>query len=155
MAKKIKKKKQYIVGRQTYINSSTGELIDCLVMEKEVHNDFNFHKVWINDLISILNLIGGKKLEVFKYLMNEMNASNNYIIATYEKIKKDTGISYQTIRNTLKVLLDTNFLRKINNGVYMVNPDVIVKGNSAKREALLVKYTTINNNNEKTGNREE
>jgi len=148
---KQKKKKQYIVGRQTYINSSTGELVDCLVMEKEVNNDFNFHKVWIDDLINILNLIGGKKLEVFKYLMNEMNPSNNYIVATYEKIKKDTKISYQTIRDTLKVLIETNFLKRVSNGVYMVNPDVIVKGNSNKREALLIKYIKI----DEQGNREE
>lgn len=141
--KSIKIKKQYIVGKQDYINATTGEIVSCTVIEKEINNDFNFHKIWINDLLAILNLIGGKKLKVFEYLMSQMRTQDNTIIATYDMIKRDTRVSYQTIRDTIKILLDTNFMRKITNGVYMVNPDVIVKGNSGKRSGLLIKYAKI------------
>ena len=144
--KKVKKKKQYIVGTQDYINQTTGEIVTCTVIEKEVYNDFNFHKIWLNDLMNVLDLIGGKKLEILKYLLNKMNNVDNTIIARYDDIIKDLKVSRQTVSNTLKILREANFIKKIANGVYMVNPDIIVKGRGSKKDALLIKYITINEN---------
>ena len=144
--KKVKKKKQYIVGRQDYINQTTGEIVTCTVIEKEVYNDFNFHKIWLNDLMNILDLIGGKKLEILKYLLNKMSNVDNTIIARYDDIMKDLKVSRQTVSNTLKILREANFIKKIANGVYMVNPDIIVKGTGGKKDALMIKYIQINEN---------
>ncbi len=149
--KKIKKKKQYIVGRQDYINALTGEIISCTVIEKEVKNDFNFHKIWLNDLMNILDLIGGKKLEILKYLLNKMSNVDNTIIARYDDIMQDLKVSRQTVSNTLKILREANFIKKVANGVYMVNPDIIIKGSGSKKDALMVKYIKI----DEQGNREE
>jgi len=149
--KKIKKKKQYIVGRQDYINALTGEIVSCTVIEKEVNNDFNFHKIWLNDLMSILDLLGGKKLEILKYLLSKMSNVDNTIIARYDDIMQDLKVSRQTVSNTLKILREANFIKKVANGVYMVNPDIIIKGSGSKKDALMVKYIKI----DEQGNREE
>ena len=141
--KKVKKKKQYIVGRQDYINATTGEIVTCTVIEKKVQSDFNFHKIWLNDLMSVLDLIGGKKLEILKYLLSKMSNVDNTIVARYDDIMKELQVSRQTISSTLKILREANFIKKIANGVYMVNPDIIVKGTGGKKDALMIKYIKI------------
>jgi hypothetical protein len=143
--KKVRKKTQTIVGTQRYINADTGEILETTVIEKEVDRDFNFHKIWLNDLMSVLNLIGGKKLDILKYLLSEMRTQDNTISVTYRQIEKELNTSQKTIAETMKILQEANFITKVQNGLYMVNPDVIVRGNGKKRDALMIKYVEAKN----------
>ena len=45
----------------------------------------------------------------------------------------------------MKILQEANFITKVQNGLYMVNPDVIVRGNGKKRDALMIKYVEAKN----------
>ncbi len=144
--KKVRKKTQTIVGTQRYINADTGEILETTVIEKEIDRDFNFHKIWLNDLMSVLNLIGGKKLDILKYLLSEMRTQDNTISVTYRQIEKELNTSQKTIAKTMKILQEANFITKIQNGLYMVNPDVIVKGKSGKKDALMIKYVEAKKN---------
>jgi len=148
----IKIKKQKIIGTQKLLNPETGEIIETVVIEKNVENDFNFHKIWLTDLIHILDIIGGKKLEVFKYLMNKMRDTDNIIICRYKDIEEDLKVSKQTIRDTIKLLLETDFMRRIQNGVYQINPNIIVKGSTGKRMNLLIQYNKLPKYTEKDKN---
>ena len=148
----IKIKKQKIIGTQKLLNPETGEIIETVVIEKNVENDFNFHKIWLTDLIHILDIIGGKKLEVFKYLMNKMRDTDNIIICRYKDIEDDLKVSKQTIRDTIKLLLETDFMRRIQNGVYQINPNIIVKGSTGKRMNLLIQYNKLPKYTEKDKN---
>lgn len=143
MSKTIKMKKQKIIGTETYINQKTGEIIECSVIQKEVSQDFNFHKVWIEDLITILTNIGGKKLKVLNYLIENMRDSDNTISITYDKMEEQLKISRKTIAETMKILQENDFIKKIQNGLYMVNPDVLVKGKTTKRHHLLIRYKKV------------
>ena len=143
--KKVRKKTQTIIGTQRYINADTGEILETTVIEKEVDRDFNFHKIWLNDLMSVLNLIGGKKLDILKYLLSEMRTQDNTISVTYAKIQEKLNTSRKTIAETMKILQEANFITKVQNGLYMVNPDVIVRGNGKKRDALMIKYVEAKN----------
>jgi len=138
--KKVRKKSQTIIGTQRYINADTGEILETTVIEKEVERDFNFHKIWLNDLMSVLNLIGGKKLDILKYLLSEMRTQDNTISVTYTKIQEKLKTSRKTIAETMKILQKANFITKVQNGLYMVNPDIIVRGKSGKKDALMIKY---------------
>ena len=143
--KKVRKKTQTIIGTQRYINADTGEILETTVIEKEVDRDFNFHKIWLNDLMSVLNLIGGKKLDILKYLLSEMRTQDNTISVTYTKIQEKLNTSRKTIAETMKILQEANFITKVQNGLYMVNPDVIVRGKSSKKDALMIKYVEAKN----------
>ena len=143
--KRVRKKTQTIVGTQRYINADTGEILETTVIEKEVDRDFNFHKIWLNDLMSVLNLIGGKKLDILKYLLSEMRTQDNTISVTYRQIEKELNTSQKTIAETMKILQEANFITKVQNGLYMVNPDVIVRGKSSKKDALMIKYVEAKN----------
>jgi len=140
--KRVKKKTQVKVGNAQYVNQATGELENFTVISKNVESDFNFHKVWINDLMAILGLIGGQKIKVFEYLLSIMRNEDNTITARYNDIMKATGVSRDTVFKTLKILKEANILRNITNTTYQVNPDIIVKGSGDKRKKLLIEYNS-------------
>jgi len=139
----IKTKKQKIIGTQNYINQDTGEIVETLVIEKNIEQDFNFHKVWINDLMNIFELIGTKRIKIINYLLKEVNDKNNIVFFTQRKLSKELDISLVTINETIKILVENNFMKQIQRGVYQINPDIIIKGNSTKRKNLLIKYNEI------------
>jgi predicted transcriptional regulator len=137
--KKIKVKKQKVIGKQEYINADTGEVKEFDVIEKVV-KDTNFHKVWLMDLLAVLDLIGTQKLKVLEFLFTEMRTQDNTVSVTYRYIADKTGISYQTVAITMKMLIDANLITKVRTGTYRFNPDIIIKGDSKKREGMVIKY---------------
>ena len=141
--KTVKKKKQTIITNKKYVNEATGEVEDFVVIQKNVYQDFNFHKIWLQDLMNILDTFGSKKIKVLSHLLSKMRNEDNTISTTYRQIAKDTGISYQTVAVTIKELLNSNVLKRLNVATYQFNPDIIVKGNSKKRHKLLIEYNTI------------
>ena len=146
--KSVKIKKQKIVGKETYINQETGEIKEMLVVDKYVEQDFNFHKIWLTDLLNIIEIIGTKKLKVIKYILNNMNTKDNTIYFTQRGLAKELGLSLQTINDTIKILIESNFMRKIQTGVYQINPDIVVKGSTGKRMNLLIQYKSLEKDNE-------
>ena len=143
MKKTTKIKKQKIIGKQKYINAETGEIIETTVVEKNVEQDFGWFKVWLLDLMNVLELVGTKKMKVVNYIFENLNTQENLFIATHEEIAKKLNVSRPVVSQTFKILIETNLLVKKMNGVYMLNPDIIAKGRTAKRASLLIKYNEI------------
>jgi len=141
--KSVKIKKQNIIGKETYIKQDTGEIKECIVVEKNIEQDFNFYKIWLMDLLGILDIVGNKKIKVINYLFEIMNPRDNTISITYKEVEKNTGVSYPIVVETFKILLDSNFLKKVRQSFYMINPDIIVKGRTGKRMNLLIQYNNI------------
>ena len=147
--KQIKVKKQKVIGKQEYINADTGEVKEFDVIEKVV-KDTNFHKVWLMDLLAVLDLIGTQKLKVLEFLFSEMRTQDNTVSVTYRYIADKTGISYQTVAITMKMLIDANLITKVRTGTYRFNPDIIIKGDNKKREGMVIKYIQEREENEPT-----
>ena len=59
---------------------------------------------------------------------------------TQRQIADKSGISIQTVSRTLQSLIDSNFLQRINQGAYRVNPDVLFKGGKNARMNVLLQY---------------
>jgi len=148
MKKTIKLKKQKIIGTQKFINAETGEIRECVVIEKNIEQDFNFFKVWLMDLVGILEIVGNKKIKVINYIFNNLNTQSNVFIGTQDEISKKIGVSRVVVNQTFKILIESGLLVKRNNSVYMINPNVLVKGNTSKRQALLIEYNEIRNKNQ-------
>ena len=141
----VKSKKQTIIGNQKYINQDSGEIIDTIVIDKEVNSDFNFHKVFMTDLLEIMNNFGNKKIQIFSFLLSEMRNEDNSISVSNRYITKETGISHVTVTNTMKELKEMNII-SYDKGkkVYYMNPDILVRGSSDKRHNMLIRYRQIN-----------
>lgn len=132
------RKKVKVIGSETYIKQDTGELKDMQVIEIE-ERDFNFHKVWLQHILNSIDLIGNQKTKLAFWIIEHLNKENQ-LIMTQRKIADKTGMSLDTVRLTMKALMDSDFLIKINSGAYMVNPDVIFKGGKTDRLNILIQY---------------
>lgn len=144
MAKKslnTTRKKVKVKGTETYINKSTGEIEEMQVVSIE-ERDANFHKLWLGHIVDALDMLGSKKLKVLTYVMQNLNNENQFIM-TYRKLEKTLEVSRPTIVETFKALQEANFLKKIQNGVWQVNPDVIFKGGKSQRMNVLLQYKAL------------
>jgi DNA-binding transcriptional regulator YhcF (GntR family) len=141
MGKQQTQKKLKVVGTQQFVNVRTGEIEDFQVTSVE-ERDFNFHKVWMKNFINTLEIVGNQKSKLCFWIIDNLNKENQ-ICMTYRQIAEKTGISLDTVRVTMKLLLEADFLRRINQGCYVVNPDVIFKGSRTGRLNVLNTYTDI------------
>ena len=105
------------------------------------------------DFLTVLGIIDNRQLDVFIYIVENTNQSTNMFIGTYKKISKDTGCSSTTIARIMKKLQESNFIKKVQNGVWLVNPNILMKGNDNKRQILLSYYDSKEPINEITFNR--
>jgi len=131
-----------IIGTEEYIDSSTGELKKFKVVSEEEQTDFNFQKIWVKDLIKLLKALGGSKVEVFCYILDNKN-SDNIFIGSISNIANKIGVSENTVKSALKVMKELDYVRMVMHGVYQINPSLIVKGKSKKRQILLQNYRDI------------
>lgn len=131
-------KKVKYIGQQEFINAQTGEIESFCVTSIE-ERDFNFHKIWMRNFITTLDIVGNQKTKLCMWLIDNINRDNQ-LIGTLRDIATRSGISLETVRITIKLLLDADFMRKVQNGVYVINPDIIFKGTRAARLNILNQY---------------
>lgn len=129
-----------ITGELQLKNITTNEIHELEFYGKDnKRTDKNFHKIWIKDLSKILRMIGNQKVNVFCYILDNMDF-NNKIIGSIRKIAKELELSNETVSQTIKALKVDNKIRQIQEGVYMVNPDLLCKADSCRRQILRGEY---------------
>ena len=142
------KSMEYISDTQTLIGQKKRELLYVETSEKiwvdqitkRTYGTKNFWKCYLMDFLTVLGIIDGKQLDIFIYIVENTNQSNNIFIGTYKKIAQDVGASSRTIATIMKKLQEKNFIKKAQNGVWLVNPNILMKGNDTKRQILLSYY---------------
>lgn len=139
---------EYIQDTQTLVGSRKRELLDVQTGEqifvdqitKRVYGSKNFWKCYLMDFLTVLGIVDSKQLEIFIFIVENTNQSNNIFLGTYKHISKQTSCSSRTIAKIMKKLQENNFIRKIQNGAWLVNPNILMKGNDTKRQILLSYY---------------
>lgn len=133
---------QTLVGQQRLelTRNDTGEVITVDQITKMVYGTKNFWKCYLMDFLTVLGIIDSKQVDVFIHIVENTNQSTNMFIGTYDKIAKDVNCCRQTIATIMKKLQENNFIRKVQNGVWLVNPNILMKGNDNKRQILLSYY---------------
>lgn len=127
-----------IIGTEKYIKQDTGEIEEMQVVSIE-ERDANFHKIWLEHIIHSMDIIGNQKIRLAFWLLDQMN-SENQIIMTYKQMAERSKISIDTVKKTIAALMESNFLVRIQVGVYQINPDVIFKGGKTNRINVLLEY---------------
>ena len=139
---------EYNENTQTLIGTRQKELIDVETgvsiwvdqITKRAYGSKNFWKVYLMDFLTVLGIIDSKQLDVFIYIVENTNQSTNQFIGTYDKIAKDVNVSRPTIAKLMKKLQDNKFIKKVQNGVWLVNPNILMRGSDKKRQILLSYY---------------
>lgn len=137
MGQQTTKKVKYL-GTQQFLNLENGTIEDFNVTGIE-DRDFNFHKVWMRNFISTLDIVGNQKTKLCFWIIDNLNRENQ-LLFTYRQIAEKANISLDTVRITMGILLDANFLRRQNQGCYIVNPDIVFKGTRNGRLNILNQF---------------
>ena len=133
---------QTLVGEQkrTLVDQDTGEVIHVDQVTKRAYGTKQFWKMYLMDFLTVLGIMDNKQLDIFIYICENTNQYNNMFIGTYTKIAEDVKVSRPTIAKIMKKLQENNFVKKVQNGVWLVNPNIMMKGNDTKRQILLSYY---------------
>ena len=155
------KSMEYIADTQTLIGSrkrtlvdvESGEYIFVDQITKRTYGSKSFWKCYLMDFLSILGVFDSRQVDVFIYIVENTNPANNVFIGTYRKIAQDLGCSLDTVSKIMRKLQANNFVKKAQNGVWLVNPNILMKGNDTKRQILLTYYQSDEPINEITFSR--
>ena len=118
----------------------TGEYIEVDQITKRAYGQKQFWKIYLLDFLQVLGILDSKQIDVLIYILENTNASNNTFIGSQRKIATQTNVSLQTVSRILVKLQDNNFIKKIQNGVYQVSPNILMKGSDHKKSLLLNYY---------------
>lgn len=133
---------QTLIGtqRKRLIDEDTGERYEVDQITKRVLGQKQFWKIYLMDFLQILGVLDSKQVDVLIYILENTEASTNTYIGTYRKTADGTGVSLDTATKVMRKLQDNNFIKKIQNGVYQVSPNIMLKGSEYKKSLLLNYY---------------
>lgn len=146
---------QTLIGQQKkeLLDIKTGEMIYVDQITKRAYGNKQFWKCYLMDFLMILGIVDNKQVDIFIYIVENTNPATNVFLGTYDKISKDVGVSRPTISKIMKKLQENNFIKRIQNGAWLVNPNILMKGNDTKRQILLSYYESDEPVNEITYSR--
>ena len=130
--------------RKELIDKETGEIIEVDKITKKVYGQKNFWKLYLSDFLPVLGIVENKQVDILIYILENTQPSNNMFIGTYKTIRENTKASETTIEKVMKKLQEQKFLKKIQNGLWQVSPNIMMKGNENKKQ-LLLSYFCNNN----------
>lgn len=126
------------------VNPDTGELIGTIkrvdVVLKEIPRS-GFAITYLSTIIGMIESIGNKKMQVVKYILQNMD-SNNKLSETVREIVAGSKCSLQTVNETLKILESAGIIAR-KTGTVMLSPKLIHKGNAQRERFLMTKFFEI------------
>lgn len=134
-----KKPKDVIMKTKRLVDLETGEEFESQVIVKDFNNDADFKKVFFAELVGILDEFSNAKMKFILWLLDNLNDSNQFY-GSYTELAEGSGISRDTIARVMPRMLETQVIKKIRTGTYMLNPKLVASVNSQKRANLLVRY---------------
>ena len=141
---------QTLIGQQKkrLVDQDTGELIEVDQITKRALGQKQFWKVYLIDFLQILGVLDSKQVDVLIYILENTKSSDNTYIGTYRKTAEGSGVALETVRKVMRKLQDSNFVKKVQNGVYQVSPLIMMKGSEHKKSLLLNYYADEESNEE-------
>jgi DNA-binding HxlR family transcriptional regulator len=104
----------------------------------------------MEDLRNILGIIGGGKIKVFNHIVKNTNTNTNEFYGIIKDIRKETGVSEKTIVETIGTLTEQGFMIRKTIGTYIINPEMIMKGNNLRQAIIVFSYNkALSASNEK------
>lgn len=142
MDKEIKGKSAVIKSNiDVWINQTTGEVIEATEITKKVGRN-GFMITYLSTIIELLDTMGTKRMKVVKYILQNMDKSNNMLLITSRELSEKTETSLKTVTDALKILETHKIIaRKV--GVIMISPNLIHKGSENKERALLTRFEEL------------
>ena len=94
---------------------------------------------YLSAIIQLIDHLGNKKMEVVKYILENMEKSTNTLIITTPELAKKSKVSRQTVSDTLKILEKAEIIAR-KTGAIMIHSNLIHRGNAGKEKYLLARF---------------
>lgn len=127
-------------GSSKWINTETGEVREVDEFEKPVGRNERFMITYLCEVIKFIDALGNRKMMVVKYILKNMQKSNNTLLITQEELAKKAGVSRKTVSETIKILVDAEILKK-RNGAIMINPRLMNNKKPWGEAQMMIKFT--------------
>ena len=111
------------------------------------NTDVDFYKIYLSKFSRTLDGIMNQKMKLVLWLIRKMTLTNE-LKYSYREIARLSGISYQTVAETIKTLIEDDFMRR-NDKTLMVNPNAVFRGRLDLKTAACKTYNKIRNQPEK------
>lgn len=125
-------------GIERWQNLDTGEIIEATEVIKKVERN-GFMITYLSAIINLIDNLGNKKMQVVKYILNNMEKSNNTLIITTQELSEKSKVSKPIVIETLKTLEDAGIIKR-RTGAIMIHSDLIHRGSANKEKALLTRF---------------
>jgi len=130
------------IGYRTVIDAKTGEEHTLAQIVREP-SDSNFQKMFTEafmDKIEANKSRSANLLKVLFMLINVMDHENQVAI-TQADMATLLDVSKRTVVRLVGDMMDMDFLEKIRNGLYMLNPEFVAVVKRSQRKKLFDRYT--------------
>ena len=139
---------QTLIGQQRkrLVDQETVEVIEVDQITKRALGQKQFWKLYLVDFLQVLGVLDSKQVDVLIYILENTKSSDNTYIGTYRKTAEGSGVSLDTATKVMRKLQEQKdgngkpFLYRVQNGVYQVNPLIMMKGSEHKKNLLLNYY---------------
>jgi len=129
-----------------YQDLETGEIIEAIEIVKKIGRQ-GFMITYLSAIINLIETLGNKKMQVVKYILSNMEKSNNALIITTRELAKKSNVGHNTVIETLKILENAKIISR-KTGAVMVNPNLIHRGSQSKEQTLIAKFQEFDETDE-------
>lgn len=122
----------------------TGEIKVVDEFESEINTKRNgFMITYMTAVISLIEKLGTKKMQVVKYIFENMSKSENTLIITTRELSKATKVSKPVVLETLKILEESNLVSR-KTGAIIVSAKLMHRGSEEKERYLMTRFHAFN-----------
>lgn len=142
----MSKSKGKYLGRSKWIKIDengelTGEIKEVDEFETKV-NRSGFMITYMSAIINLIDKLGTKKMQVMKYIFENMSKTENTLIITTDELAKKAKVSKPVVIETLRILEDADLIKR-KTGAIILHPRLMHRGDELKERYLLTKFKTF------------
>lgn len=142
----MSKSKGKYLGRSKWIKIDengelTGEIKEVDEFEIKV-NRSGFMITYMSAIINLIDKLGTKKMQVMKYIFENMSKTENTLIITTDELAKKAKVSKPVVIETLRILEDADLIKR-KTGAIILHPRLMHRGDELKERYLLTKFKTF------------
>lgn len=130
------------LGQTTFVNSKTGESLDCDVLIRE-HQEMKkgWNRVYLGAFMDLLvDISSSKAVKVVEFILDNLNSDHQFYYSIRDTADK-IGISYRTAQQAFSQLKEANFIR-LEGKLYIVNPEFVGSfGSDRKNKGILIRFS--------------
>ena len=131
-----------ISEEKTYVDKETGEEITAQTIIKRIDRK-GFEITYLAYVFELFELLGNRKMQVFKTILENKNIDNQLMI-TVRELAERSKVSLRTVHQTLTTLEEKGLIKRRTGGI-MVIPKLAHKGNGQREKNLMLKFQEFNN----------